>query len=906
MIQEIEQLTIKDQTVTVEEKLDQSKVDHDLITEIEESSSGVLFYDSEEEMARVYGATQGIRRFSGIVGTIELDDFIIEFGAWCNGQAERRASFNPYSTWQALFQHLEGAPMHDYSEFEARHEAEIEAFRDYWAPDFRNLFGGQMRVGGRRIGGGSLAIGEVKSEGGENSEGERGKTRMGERLQPLFNPILSFFEVLRLNYQGQRLDKMLELQQFQLKEKETYRDAYHRLRRLVECTEGVTPAQAINYWYHILESELKDLVRARVLSLPSNNPPTLEFVFLATDSIAVNLAREKASMPMMGKAPRTLEKGKTTAAHAAEPACSGQKEVSETQPKQPREKFCSGCGASNHPAIKCWILHPELRPANARKPKEETKSDKGKVPKEKDKPSEKKVETSNNDNSAELRFKALESQLALIVAALKGKTPSTSEKKEAPSFYGAWDESFCGMGEPSYTATTRAQVQRELPRGATSTLDPQNGEARQQVRLPESFVLEDLSSKTSRVSQKVAARTSPTKHGIGMSSEDRLAATATTICQTPLFSAQMVGALGLDIAGVLESAAAMCRAEKDQTTAAMKAGALQGDDSEKAESSCDANLYAAAARVQTMPRRPAIERSSVTPGVVVVNNSNGLLQIVGPGGKIFTPQRVLLDSGAQPLMLGKAATDALGLHEGTLEACPFTINTSMGGSERATGITMKPLMIKIRPNDVMDAAAINTKAIVTQAESYDVLVGSTVLYPMGFVLDFWNETASYRPGWQAGDGRQATLPAQFVRGEESHHMTFGMAAGVETTKDIMLDDWHIQHESPRPTNVSSTVREKKKYLATVQQAATLWKSKDDLFSHAGSILDKVWTHTTTSQLDVGGDPTHYFGSQDFNTANCVETYTERNMSARTLWRHRYWFSCCLTSRYQSSHLSLCG
>jgi hypothetical protein len=39
------------------------------------------------------------------------------------------------------------------------------------------------------------------------------------------------------------------------------------------------------------------------------------------------------------------------------------------------------------------------------------------------------------------------------------------------------------------------------------------------------------------------------------------------------------------------------------------------------------------------------------------------------------------------------------------------------------------------------------KAIVTEAKSYDVLVGSTVLYPIGFTLDFWEETVSYRPGW---------------------------------------------------------------------------------------------------------------------------------------------------------------
>jgi hypothetical protein len=55
------------------------------------------------------------------------------------------------------------------------------------------------------------------------------------------------------------------------------------------------------------------------------------------------------------------------------------------------------------------------------------------------------------------------------------------------------------------------------------------------------------------------------------------------------------------------------------------------------------------------------------------------------------------------------------------------------------------------------------KAIVTEAKSYNVLVGSTVLYSMGFTLDFWEETTSYRPRWQAGDERKASLSARFIR-----------------------------------------------------------------------------------------------------------------------------------------------
>jgi hypothetical protein len=87
----------------------------------------------------------------------------------------------------------------------------------------------------------------------------------------------------------------------------------------------------------------------------------------------------------------------------------------------------------------------------------------------------------------------------------------------------------------------------------------------------------------------------------------------------------------------------------------------------------------------------------------------------------------------------------------------------MEGTEHTTAITKGELALKLNQDDVEDASFMKVKAIVTEAKSYDVLVGSTVLYPMGFTLDFWEETASYRPGWQAGDRRKASLPARFIR-----------------------------------------------------------------------------------------------------------------------------------------------
>jgi hypothetical protein len=64
---------------------------------------------------------------------------------------------------------------------------------------------------------------------------------------------------------------------------------------------------------------------------------------------------------------------------------------------------------------------------------------------------------------------------------------------------------------------------------------------------------------------------------------------------------------------------------------------------------------------------------------------------------------------------------------------------------------------------VEDVGFMKVKAIVTEAKSYNVLVETTVLYLMEFILDFWEEIASYKPGWQARDRRKAQLPTQFVR-----------------------------------------------------------------------------------------------------------------------------------------------
>ena len=142
-----------------------------------------------------------------------------------------------------------------------------------------------------------------------------------------------------------------------------------------------------------------------------------------------------------------------------------------------------------------------------------------------------------------------------------------------------------------------------------------------------------------------------------------------------------------------------------------------------------------------MLARRTIERSSISLGVVVVENFQGIFQPVGHEGKVFVPRRVLLDLGAQSLMLGASIMVGLELTKDTLEECPWITSTSIGGMERTTGITKAELSLKLNQEDMEGAGFMKMKAIVTKAKSYDVLVGTMVLYPIGLTLDFWEENS---------------------------------------------------------------------------------------------------------------------------------------------------------------------
>jgi hypothetical protein len=87
----------------------------------------------------------------------------------------------------------------------------------------------------------------------------------------------------------------------------------------------------------------------------------------------------------------------------------------------------------------------------------------------------------------------------------------------------------------------------------------------------------------------------------------------------------------------------------------------------------DSPWQAAAAKMDTLLTRPAIDRERLTRGVCMLDNRSGIFQLVSPTGQVYRPNRVLLDFGAQLLMLGKVACIGLGIRRLKLELCPFQI-----------------------------------------------------------------------------------------------------------------------------------------------------------------------------------------------------------------------------------------
>ncbi len=85
--------------------------------------------------------------------------------------------------------------------------------------------------------------------------------------------------------------KLRSLQEFECKTNESLCQAYIHMQWLIVVTQGVIEVQAFQFWYGILDKELRRKVRD--VTFMSDDSPTLAHVFALFEKIELNMVEEK-------------------------------------------------------------------------------------------------------------------------------------------------------------------------------------------------------------------------------------------------------------------------------------------------------------------------------------------------------------------------------------------------------------------------------------------------------------------------------------------------------------------------------------------------------------------------------------------------------------------------------------
>jgi hypothetical protein len=144
---------------------------------------------------------------------------------------------------------------------------------------------------------------------------------------------------------------------------------------------------------------------------------------------------------------------------------------------------------------------------------------------------------------------------------------------------------------------------------------------------------------------------------------------ATLMLGSPSFSASDLMASGMDLTHVFWLATTLCErgsvvVMSVEVCEGVDVGQLVAGDvavEQLVISGVDSPWQAVVAKMDALLIRLAIDRERLTPGVCLLDNRSGIFRLVSPTSQVYKPNRILLDSGAQPLMLGKATCIGLGI-----------------------------------------------------------------------------------------------------------------------------------------------------------------------------------------------------------------------------------------------------
>ncbi len=95
---------------------------------------------------------------------------------------------------------------------------------------------------------------------------------------------------------------------------------------------------------------------------------------------------------------------------------------------------------------------------------------------------------------------------------------------------------------------------------------------------------------------------------------------------------------------------------------------------------------------------------------------------------------VLLDTGAQPVILGIQFTKKMGMLDSKLRKSMWQIRTASGNVKELLGESSNFITLNFNEGTNQELC-LQVRCLVTNATSYDVFIGQEALFPLGFTIN---------------------------------------------------------------------------------------------------------------------------------------------------------------------------
>ncbi len=131
----------------------------------------------------------------------------------------------------------------------------------------------------------------------------------------------------------------------------------------------------------------------------------------------------------------------------------------------------------------------------------------------------------------------------------------------------------------------------------------------------------------------------------------------------------------------------------------------------------------------SFPKVVPNERTSIATGVAIVDNTKSITQVGAHTSKV-----VLLDTSVQPVILRVQFAKKMSMLDFKLQKSMWQIRTASGNVKEVLGESSD--LIALNFNEGTDQElCLQVRCLVTNATSYDVLIGQEALFPSGFTID---------------------------------------------------------------------------------------------------------------------------------------------------------------------------